>query len=355
MKNINRIIGKLNVATLALIVAIYITALILILIAVNPKHNYVVEPDYDHVTDYDELSNRFQVIFRRTSSSGKINETYSIRSSIVSRTTVDDNTDVAYVISKYQMEAMEESNKEYYFSEQTNHQTPWSYNTSLGSEHTPVAMYSSLKYIDNEGNAKYKNYKEEFLEAPNKLKNYTDGNKINFGDDSFTYQIIGTKDENNDYLISMRLRRTMMTYFHIDLQTWLVDDDGNLLPFIGVYNHTKEEWSVSSERVIKELKAKAIVCRLICYYQGQTFELNYKVELENIKSSYNQFEDIDAINAINKENSSLNKVIAIICVSCAFVVIITTTTIAFIRVKKGKKSASLEQETKKDIDTEAKN
>ena len=94
---------------------------------------------------------------------------------------------------------------------------------------------------------------------------------------------------------------------------------------------------------------------MICYYQGETFELNYKVELDNIKSAYNQFEDVDATNALNKENSKLNKTIAIVSVSCAFLVIITTSVIAFIRAKKSKKSNSLEQETKKDIDTEAKN
>ena len=163
MKNIIKIIGKLNTAFLAIFVALYIACLALILIAINPKHDYDIEPNYPHQTQYQEINTSFQVIFRRTKSGDDILETYSYRLGVNGRVSSEDKTDPNFSIVKYQTEYKQTGSSYYYFSDITNASTSWAKTTYVGEGHEPKKFFGKLYYIDQNNEEKIIKVKEEIF------------------------------------------------------------------------------------------------------------------------------------------------------------------------------------------------
>lgn len=337
MKNITKLLGKFNVATLAIFTVVYIGCVVLILMAVSPKYSYTIEPNYEHDIEYYELSNTYQIIYRRTLYNGEVEESYATRTALSSRMSAEDKSDANLSIIFYQGEFLQEDGQEYYYNEVTNTTTSWARTSSFGEGHKPVSFYGKVKYIDKENNTKVKTFKEKMLEAPASIKEYNGGNKITIDDVTFTYQVICTKND-KDYDVNMKMVSTTSNPFHIDIQTWLEDENGNLLPFVGMYGHNKNAWSVSNEKVISQLRAIRIVCEAIIYYDGETYEINYKEKLENLNQSYSEFEDIEVTKEVVKENN-VNKIIAFISLGCFVAVVGAVIIIGVVRAKKCKNSS----------------
>ena len=335
MKNIIKAIGKFNISSLAIFTVIYITCLVLILIAINPKYKYDIEPNYDHNTGYSEINSSFQVVFKREKENNNIEETYAVRMTLNSRTSQEDKTDQNFAVAKFQAELMQTNGQEYYFDEVTNTTTSWARTTYIGEEHTPVGYYAKVKYVASNNETKVATFKEKFFEAQKSLKNYKNGNVIRYENADFTYQVVANK-EDNDYIVSMRILSSTNHHFHIDLQTWILCEDGKLLPFVGMYGLSKSSWSIASERVLGELKPKAIVCKVISYYNNEEFEMHYMINMDDLKEAYVDIENIDAIKIGGNIETKVNRIIAICAMSLTLVCVITVTALCVIRVKKNK-------------------
>ena len=337
MKNIVKLIGKFNVATLALIVFVYIVCLVLILTAVNPKHSYYIEPDYDHNTRYSELSNSYQIVYKRVNNNQKIEESYAIRTVINSRTSEDDKSDQQLSIIKYTSELKQTNGNEHYLSEISNASTTWARTSSVGEGHEPTAYFGKVFYINQSNEHKTMTFKEEMFEKPNNLKDYTNGNLIKFDDVEFRYYVVvGTDD--NDYLVTMRMSTTTQKFFHIDMQSWILTNSGELLPFIGMYGYNNSTWSVANERVINNLDAKGIVCKLICYFNNQEFELHYKADFSEMTDLFANVVDVEATNCNAIQTKLINKFIAFGAVGLTVACVATVIIIGAVKAKKNKKA-----------------
>ena len=344
MKNIVKLIGKFNVATLALIIFVYIVCLVLILTAVNPKYSYYIEPNYDHNIGYSELSNSYQIVYKRVNNNQKIEESYAIRTVINSRTSVDDKADQQLSIVKYLSELKQTNGNEYYLSEISNATTTWARTSSVGEGHEPTAYFGKVLYVDQNNEHKTKTFKEQMFEKPNNVKDYTNGNLIKFNDVEFRYYVVvGTDD--NDYLVTMRMSTTTLKYFHIDMQSWILTNSGELLPFIGMYGYNNSTWSVANERVIKDLDAKGIVCKLICYFDNQEFELHYKADFSEMPDLFANVVDIEAINCNVPQTKLINKIIAFCAVGLTFACVTTVIIIGAVKAKRNKKVENIVETT----------
>ena len=335
MKNIAKLIGKFNVATLAIITFLYIGCLVLILIAINPKYSYYVEPNYSHHTEYSELNNSFQVVYKRTFNGEKVLESYSIRTAINSRTSETDKTDQQFTIVKYQSELKQVNGNEYYLSEVSSGTTSWARTSSVGEGHEPKAYFGKVNYIDSNGVRQIKTFKEEIFDKPKNLKDYTNGNFFTFDDVQFRFFTVASKD-GDDYLVTMRISTTTVKHFHIDMQSWLITDD-ELLPFVGVYGHNNGTWSVASERVISNLGASGIACKLICYFDDQEYEIHYKANFSDMEELLANVEEIEAPTCNVFTAKAINKVIAISAVALTIVCISVVVVLGAIRAKRAKK------------------
>ena len=357
MKNIAKLIGRFNTISLVILTIIYIGCLVLILIAVNPKYSYEMEPNYEHDINFSEISNSYQIIYRREMEDEKLKETYGIRSTINSRTSIEDNTDSQFTIVSYQSEFIQNDKKETYFNDVTSATTTWARTSSYGEGHEPVAFYGRIKYIDANNETKSKTFKEKMFEKPTSINRYGNGNVISFDDVTFTYQTIATTVDDG-YNVSMRIVSSTTAPFHIDLQTWLLDDNNNLLPFVGMYNYNVRNWSVTGEKVISELHAKSIICKAICYYNNQSFELNYKVDFSDMKQTYAEYENIEAKRIDPESHKTINTVVAYILLGLFTAVVLVVILIAVIRTKHKKSennTSSDMPQNQKNIDNEVNN
>lgn len=335
MKHLIKIIGKFNTLFLTLIVFAYFVCLVLVLIAISPKHSYVVVPKNTHNIAYQEVSNSFQVTYRRSLNSGKIDESYGIRVSIQSRKSLDDKTDQHLDINQYQYEYTQIDGMGYYFNEVNSVTTTWSKTTYVGEGHEPACFYSRVHYTSKDNEEKVVTYKEEVLAAPTSLKKYSNGNQITLGDTTFKYQVVAKAEDDNNR-VSMRVVSNTTAFFHIDIQSWILDKDGKLYPFAGIYNYTNGNWNIDNELVIKELNPKAIVCKLVCYYEGEEFEMHYIEDFANLKENYSDFEDKEATIYNTGGNSKTNKIIAICAISIAGLIIVCVVVLGAFRVRKSK-------------------
>lgn len=335
MKNIVKLIGKFNVATLTLVVFLYIACLILVLIAINPKYSYYVEPSYEHNTGYSELSNSYQIVYKRMLVNQKIEESYSIRTAINSRTSEDNKTDLMLSIIKYQPELLQNNGQEYYLSEASNATTSWARTTSLGEGHEPKKYFGKVTYIDSNNTHQVKTFKEEMFEAPKNLKDYTNGNAIYFGNVEFCYQVVANPD-GDDQLVTMRVYTTTQKYFHIDLQTWLVTADDKYLPFAGVYGYNNSSWSIANEKVLKDLNVKAIACKLICYFEDQVYEVHNITNFSDMKNAFADVEIIEANNTYVVSIKEINKVIAYCAIGATLTCVVVTVILCAVKVKRSK-------------------
>ena len=344
MKNIVKLIGKFNVATLALIIFIYIVCLVLILMAVNPKYSYYIEPNYDHNTGYSEISNSYQIVYKRVKNNKKIEESYAIRTVINSRTSEDDKSEQQLSILKYLSELKQTNGNEHYLSEISNATTTWARTSSVGEGHEPIAYFGKVLYVDQNNERQTKTFKEEMFEKPTNLKDYTNGNLIKFDDVEFRYYVVvGTDDD--DYLVTMRMSTTTQKFFHIDMQSWILTNGGELLPFVGMYGYNNSTWSIANERVIKDLDAKGIVCKLVCYFNNQEFELHYKADFSEMTDLFANVVDIEATNCNVIKTKLINKFIAFGAVGLTIACVVTVIIIGAVRAKRNKKTKNVNETT----------
>jgi hypothetical protein len=308
--NLVKYIQKLNKTALVVIVGVYAIFLFLILAIVTPKRNYTLIPDYEHVFYSQEIAPQISIVGVRTYVDEKISLSYSVSALLKDR-----NEQESYPITSFRMSASTTTNEMYYFTEHNSYTTPISHSYSMSNsskDQVPETFFVALQYKKN-GEQKAATFKE------NVMLNFSNSEKSLFGDTN-TIKINASSDKSDvrlsfrapkntegNYSIGVKLFTSKEVKYHIDMQTWLVDEEGTALPFIGVYGYTSdtEDYSNTGREVIPQLNAKYLYAKVVYQTQNGTKTMYYMQELSEIAESFQSTEN-SGENETPEENDNQN-------------------------------------------------
>lgn len=326
ISTINRIISKINKFGLVLIIAIYILILSFTLSLVGKDISYVNEPSYEHQLKKVDISPQITLVGNYSFEHGHAHAhtKYSVNVNIAGKQI--DNKDPKYRISNFRMFAAtkesltaEKNNSNYYFTEHDQFSTPITHTFSIDSSHEgihPSTFYVRLQYEKDEA-TKVRTFKENVFLQPTEddvdqmnawFEANKDGNKVSaaniysFNDQENrvarleTQCYMDTEDgkETGIYKAGVRVvvEESVEEQFHIDMQTWIVTEDGEYLPFIGVYNYTgpSKKFTNSLKDVNEDLKPRYIVAKVVYYDTEKGNEKGqvsyFKQDINNIQNTF---------------------------------------------------------------------
>lgn len=304
--NLNDFIVKLNKPAYMLIIIAYMAVLVLTVLIITPRKDFIYVPNYEHVNYHEDLQPQVTIVgIRSQDSDGNITPLrYSVTAKIPGRAT-EEKKDPKLPISRFQMSTYLTNNNMYYFTEQTDRTTNVSHSYTLYSTSTeilePDTFFFKVYYKDINGVEKIATFKEDvMLEMPKVT--YTSNNKITHKNSKnetvsdVELNFIAKKDEaESRYLLSVWVDvDDLSKRYHIDMQSWIVTEDGQTLPFIGVYGNTDQLSTlyISNREVGYKLKPKELYCHLSYHLideQGKITEtktINYKEAIANLPSQY---------------------------------------------------------------------
>lgn len=360
LKNINNIVKKANKTTLFAFILIYAVILLLALNLVNTDMNYIVEPNYNHVTYNNEISPQISFYTTLPDIEDPSRLTYSVVANINGR--LVDGVDPKYKINSFRMFAAtkakidsEKVNNMYYFTEHTTYQTPIQHSYTIYGDskgQNPSSFYVRLQYATKEGNdEKIATFKEQVMLQPSASdieslnKFYDEKSKvddkyvsvISVGNNSGVVDLKQTYDPSEDKQtasVRVLINDKMSKKYHVDMQMWVVSNTGVYYPYIGVYNYTSQTSTFTSldRKIEKSLNCEYLAMKVI--YKdgdGQTVESFYKQKLRNIQEGFTSNPGVDAQIKIAKDNSLLKTVLVVLG---GFVVVGAVTIGTYFVVKK---------------------
>lgn len=327
ISTINRLISKINKFGLVLIIAIYILILSFTLSLVGKEISYVNEPTYEHQLRKVDISPQIALTGNYTFEDGHnhAHTKYSVSVNVAGEQI--DNKDPKYKITNFRMfaatkESLTDSKNEgnHYFTEHTTFSTPITHTFSMDSSHEgnhPSTFYVRLEYVKNEV-TKIRTFKENvFLQPTEKdideldlwYNTNKDGEKISASNiydstDKIEDNIVG-KFETQCYMdteegiatgiykagVRIVIDEDLDKEFHIDMQTWIVTEDGEYLPFIGVYNYTgpSKKYTNSLKDINEDLKPRYIAGKIVYYDEDCKSDEDAKVTY--FKQDINQIQN----------------------------------------------------------------
>lgn len=306
-KSINDFILSLNNSAFMFIFIAYLGILLLALFIITPKKSFIVVPNYEHNTYAEEIVPQITLVaLRSKESDGSISLRYNVSAKLHGRLD-ENNADPRYPIDRFQMSASLTNNQMYFFTEQKDRTTAISHTYTMSTtdlnENIPETFFIKLNYRDLDGEKKIDTFKENIMvDLPaatyttnNKIKHMAGGNEVTDLEVSF---IAKKEADNNRYLVSVWINVSDMTKkYHVDMQTWIVTEDGQELPFMGVYGYSDQRNSfyLSNREVILDLQPKEIYCRLVYYNveENKIEYVNYKQELSKLPESYGSQPNVD--------------------------------------------------------------
>jgi len=342
-KSINDVIMKLNKPAYVGIILVYIVILLILTIVFFPKSSFLVIPSYDHHTEAQEIQPLIRIIgIRNVDDNGKVTTNYSIAASLNGKTT-ETNVAGKYPIGRFQMSSLLESDTVQYFTEQQNRTTPITHTFSLndldGKSRIPEEFYIKLNYTDNDNVDQTTTFKEEIL----KIGNQNQYNNINIIVDKemevaegesqrqVRLNFVG-KVEQNNFALRMSIEITDDTRpYHIDMQSWIVTETGEVLPHIGVYGFTTNNSYQTSDGIDLDLKPKYVFSRLVYHEEGKKPQnIYYKESLSNLPTSFNNLPEDPEIPSFKLTFTTIQYII----IGVSVAVIIIAITGAIIKKKK---------------------
>lgn len=330
INKINRIISKINKSGLILIVVVYIVILSLALGMVGKDISYVNEPNYEHVFYNKEISPQITIVGVRDfdDDHGHAHTKYSLSVNVAGR--LIDGKDPNYKINSFRMFASTKSDitdakpsSTYYFTEHTTYSTPVTHTFTVDSSDAgvhPSTFYVRLQYDNKDKPATFK--EDVFLQPTaddidgmddwyhlNTEKSPSAANILAFNDQTAPVGVMEvqaykeTDDEDKytgKYLAGVRLtvNDKINEKFHIDMQSWIVTEDGEYLPFIGVYNYTgvSKRFSNSGREIDERLKPEYIAVKVV--YRDETNKQEYvsylKQDITKIKGTFSSNQEVGA-------------------------------------------------------------
>lgn len=330
ISKINRIISKINKTGLILIIAVYVAILSFALSTVGKEISYITEPNYEHQFYNKEISPQITVVGVRDfdDDHGHAHASYSVSVNIAGRHV--DSKDPNYKIESFRMFANtkeelidNELSGTHYFTEHTTYSTPITHSFTMDGTHDaghPSTFYVRLQY-DKEGNQKVTTFKENVFLQPtsddedgmsdwyviNSDKKPSAANILAYNDQTNPVGVIelqAYKDTDEDgkytgkYLAGVRItvEETVKENFHIDMQSWIITEDGEFLPFIGVYNYTgpSKRFTNSGKEIDERLKPRYIAAKVV--YRDETNKTEYtsyiKQEITSIKGTFTTNQEV---------------------------------------------------------------
>ena len=313
---LNTKLEKLSKTALILILAVYAVILGGIYALVTVSKSYLVTPSYEHVYFDEHVNPQITIIGRRTfDDDNKMTLKYSVNVSVYGRISSSSTVDPGYSLTDFKMTAAttnsvtsKTADSMYYFTEYKTYTTPTTHYFTLDNtskDQHPLTLYTMIQYKKS-GSSSISTYKEDVFLYPDA----TDIAKINEyfsqagASDATSRNIVGANneqianiqfiasDQTTSYSSGVKITMANLGYsykHHIDMQSWILTEEGKYLPFIGVYGYSqqKSNYTQSGISVSKQLNPKYIVSKLRYYFDETNYtDYYFKQEFSKLPSSY---------------------------------------------------------------------
>lgn len=298
---INQFINRLNKSGFVLLIGIYIALLVFLLFVLTPKRDYVVVPNYSHDLFNEEINAQITVVGLRTfDEEENMTTKYSILARLQGRRP-EDNLDPNLQLERFQLSSYLENGKMYYFTEQSGNKTPITHSYTMykeAEETIPSSFFVSVQYQDLEGASKVATFYEQMMLSLTNKEIYTNTNKLTHiesieGVDTEVTDakiaFIATSDTKN-YTVSVRITIPKMSEdYHVDMQSWYVDDQGEAYPFIGVYGYADQRstFNHANRPIPKQINPVSIYSKLNFYRdEALVGTINYTQLINNLPNNF---------------------------------------------------------------------
>lgn len=277
---INNFIIKLNRPTLVAIVLVYAVLLILLFIFIFPKKSFFVVPNYSHQTSYNDINLEVRVNPTRSVDDEENLSTYYGITAALDAVEVNAET-YRYDFVNFQMSSLLTNDKMYYYTEKTEGISPITHHFSLNSTTTiqiPKDYYVKIKYINQEEVEQELTYKESMLVLgrKNRYSKYNiiaDEDKHSDKDRKTQVRLdfFGKRNGDNFELRSQIEVVDSTTPFHVDMQSWIVTESGEVFIATGVYGFNQRNYyiPVTPHLVDVKLKPEYVYSQLVYYEDGK--------------------------------------------------------------------------------------
>ncbi|MDD4211962.1 MAG: hypothetical protein PHY42_00980 [Bacilli bacterium] len=293
---INSFIVKLNRPSFVILITAYLAILVLIIFFISPDTSrFVIRPNYEHDLFPEEVRVRYEMVPRyvydEEKDETKVN--YSL-ASMLQGTFDEGNVDPRYVVKRFQASVYLSSNTMKYLSEKANYQTTISHTLPLnldGKQIYPETVYTVIKYEDKESTIKTQRSQEDFMLELKDRSLFTRVSTISHmeGEGEAATEVVDVRlafekvedSASKTYEIGTRiLLKDYAHRYHIDMQSWVVAENGKVYPFIGVYGFWNQStyYRVTSVKFPQQLKPEYIYSELH-YYTPVDDEVGYKDEV----------------------------------------------------------------------------
>lgn len=285
-------IGKLNNIAMLCIGLLFVTFLVILGCLLIPEKDYGVRPDYEHRTGYEEIEVYETITYAFYEEGGERKRRATIRYSVSNNRSPEDLTDGLLTLSRVSPMFYTKSKSNYFMFEQTqNRETPYASSTMVYGSDFPAEVFFSIDYYDKDELEQTITSKETMFETPKNGRRFKGNNAIKIGDATFNYQAIKSSDGNN-ITIPMHIEISANKHFHVDMQSWILCENGDIYDLCGVYGFTqKSEWTTSNVVFPKDLKPKTLLAKMVVYYEGEEYEILYKIEIDSLPAQYYNFVD----------------------------------------------------------------
>ncbi|MBO7079447.1 MAG: hypothetical protein J6W64_06530 [Bacilli bacterium] len=379
---LNSKLEKLSKTTLILILVVYALILGGVYALVTVTRSYLVTPEYEHVYFDEHVNPQITIIGRRTyDDEDKMTLKYSVNVSIYGRINASSTVDPGYSLTDFKMSAATVSSltskspsNMYYFTEYKTYTTPTTHyftiDNSSVNQH-PITLYTMIQYKKG-SNTAISTYREDVFLYPEasdiakideyfslaSSENATSRNIVNKNSEQIANVQFIASDQTSSYSSGVKITMQNLGYnykHHIDMQSWILTEDGKYLPFIGVYSYSqqKSNYTQSGISIDKRLNPKYIVSKVRYYFSdGEYSDFYFKQSFDKLPSSFQSAPSA----ADNEENPqpNNNKALTIaLLVGLIVVVLGLSTTFAIIIIRK-KNNSVVTEENIEDKNDEAK-
>ena len=369
---LNSKLEKLSKTTLILILVVYALILGGIYALVTVTRSYLVTPEYEHVYFDEQVNPQITIIGRRTyDDEDKMTLKYSVNVSIYGRINASSTVDPGYSLTDFKMSAATVSSltskspsNMYYFTEYKTYTTPTTHyftiDNSSVNQH-PITLYTMIQYKKG-GNTAISTYREDVFLYPEasdiakideyfnlaSSENATSRNIVNKNSEQIANVQFIASDQTSSYSSGVKITMQNLGYnykHHIDMQSWILTEDGKYLPFIGVYSYSqqKSNYTQSGISIDKRLNPKYIVSKVRYYFSdGEYSDFYFKQSFDKLPSSFQSAPS--AADEVENPQPNNNKALTIaLLVGLIVVVLGLSTTFAIIIIRKKNNSAVTEE------------
>lgn len=275
---VNEFIESLNKVSLLIIFILYASILGIILNAIpNIKQETYSNPyisDYAHLTYNEDTGTLFKIVYEY-----ELDENKEITSTIDLNVYMNTFSGKRTISRQFMPKALLQNGKMHFFTQYDNYEEVM-HNMRIPSD--PKALFVAMDYYDKDGYHKYYTLREDVLTlTKNELSLYQDEY------DNTNVTIYFTKTQENErtyYDFKVQLRNTSNEFsYHVDVQSWAVNDKEEIYPYVGFYNYTNVEKNTMSDKRVAipdELNIKYIYIKVKYYSSDNKFTNNINTSQE---------------------------------------------------------------------------